>query len=67
MERIVEIYKVGRKRKDIETHLRSIEPHKNFKLIRGFAKVVERHCSFEPGTSLEPVEVRDFSSQRGLF
>jgi len=67
-EIVIKIYKLGlgKKLKLIQANLRKIEDAKNYRKVRGFAKLIERECTFEKSTKLDPLAVRMFLFERGF-
>lgn len=67
-EIVIKIYKLGlgKKLKLIQANLRKIENAKNYRKVRGFAKLIERECTFEKSTKLDPPAVRMFLFERGF-
>jgi len=65
---VLKIYKLGlgKKYKLIQANLRKIETARNYRKVRGFAKLIERECTFEKATELNPMEVRMFLFSRGF-
>jgi len=65
--KVLKIYKtcINDKYKKIQTALRKIENASNFKKVRGFARIIERDCVFDKGTSLDPKKVRLFLFEHG--
>lgn len=68
-ERVIRIYKLGINRKYglIQEKLRRIENARNYRKVRGFAKIIERDCQFERSTKLDPLAVRMFLFERGYI
>ena len=59
--RVIGVYQghVGESRADLETALEAIEREADaFKLVRGFAKLIERHGRFETRAPVDPVRAR---------
>jgi predicted nuclease of restriction endonuclease-like RecB superfamily len=67
-ETVLKIYKLGlgKKYRLIQANLRKIETARNYRKVRGFAKLIERCCTFESATELNPLEVRMFLFRRGF-
>jgi len=68
-ERVIEIFRAARGKKygAVLKALRSIEDARNFRKVRGFARVVENHCVEKVCNSeLDPVRVRTFLFERGF-
>ena len=65
---VLKIYELGlgKKYKLIQANLRKIETARNYRKVRGFAKLIERECTFEKATELNPMEVRMFLFSRGF-
>lgn len=68
-EEVIEIFRrnKGSKYIKIKNEIKKIENAKNYKKVRGFAKIVERNCSFEISSELNPVEVREYLFKRGYI
>jgi len=73
-EVLIRLYRehLGRRRGELEEALTSLETHRNFKLVRGLAELLNRRCEFsapEPaggeGGSITPQELRDRLFHRG--
>lgn len=66
-EAIIRIFNmcVGKKAKIIQSNLRKIENARNYRMVRGLAKIMERECEFEKFTKLDPLVVRMFLFERG--
>ncbi len=64
---VLKLYRagVGRKYGVIAEALKKLENAKNYRKVRGFAKIVERECEFESPTDLDPVAVRRELFARG--
>jgi len=56
---------VGQSYDNLQEKLRHLETAKNYRKVRGFAKLIERECVFEIPTELNPIEVRRFLFERG--
>ncbi len=59
--RVIGVYQghVGRSRADLEAALTDLEREADdFKLVRGFAKLLERECTFETRSPIEPRRAR---------
>ena len=59
--RVIGVYQghVGRSRGDLESALTDLEDESDdFKLVRGFAKLLERDCAFETRSPIEPRRAR---------
>ncbi len=67
-EKVLTVYRLclGRKRRIVQANLRKIENARNYRKVRGFAKLVERECRFERSTGLNPTDVRRFLFERGF-
>jgi hypothetical protein len=60
-ERVVGVYQghVGRSRAELEDALADLEGDAEFKLVRGFAKLLEREAIFETHAPVEPERARE--------
>ncbi|ALM73998.1 DUF790 family protein [Thermococcus barophilus] len=56
---------VGQSYAELQEKLKHLETAKNYRKVRGFAKIIERECVFEVPTKLNPIEVRRFLFERG--
>ncbi len=59
-DRIIKLYRAGVEKRygTVLKALRKLEDARNYRKVRGFAKIIERECEFESVTALDPVEVR---------
>ncbi len=66
-ERVIKVFRtcMGKKYGKILENLRKLETAKNYKKVRGFAKLIERECEFKTPTHLDPLAVRMFLFERG--
>ena len=66
-ERVIKVFRmcIGRKYGQILENLRKLETARNYKKVRGFAKLIERECEFKTPTNLDPLAVRMFLFERG--
>ena len=66
-EKVIELFKINKNSKyiKIKNELKKMENARNYKKVRGFAKIVERYCSFETSSKLNPAEIREFLFRRG--
>ncbi len=72
-ERVIKIFRAakGKKYGTVLNALKSIENAKNFRKVRGFARVLENYCiekacAFEVDSELDPLRVRMFLFERGF-
>jgi hypothetical protein len=72
-EKIIKIFSAGRGEKygKVMTAIKTLENARNFRKVRGFARVlenycVEKACMFDIASSLDPVKVRMFLFERGF-
>ncbi|NPA48137.1 MAG: DUF790 family protein [Thermococci archaeon] len=56
---------VGRSYSEVQEKLSHMETARNYRKVRGFAKVIERMCRFEQGAGFSPIELRRFLFSRG--
>lgn len=71
-ERIIKIFKAGKGKKygSVLSALKSLENAKNYKKVRGFAKVMEnfcvdKACVFDVDSNIDPADVRLYLFERG--
>ncbi len=65
--KVIKVFRMcmGKKYGRILENLRKLETAKNYKKVRGFAKLIERECEFKTPTNLDPLAVRMFMFERG--
>ncbi len=65
--KVIKVFRMcmGKKYGKILENLRKLEMAKNYKKVRGFAKLIERECEFKTPTNLDPLAVRMFMFERG--
>lgn len=56
---------LGKSREQLSQSLENLEDHKNFKLVRGLAQLLERKCLFQPVYTVEPKQLRRWFFQKG--
>jgi hypothetical protein len=68
-EKVLKIFITGKGKRYgiVKKALKSVENAGNFKKMRGFARIVERKCTFEIASKLNPEEVRFFLFERGYI
>lgn len=54
-----------RKKEGLQRQIEKLETHRNFKVVRGLAQLLERRCLFQAECSMEPKELRRLLFQRG--
>ncbi|MFB6267067.1 MAG: DUF790 family protein [Halodesulfurarchaeum sp.] len=62
---VVEAYRPGRTRGEIEEAVSALETHDTFKLVRGLSKLLERRATFEQEAAVPPATLREAAFERG--
>ncbi len=65
LEEVMDCYHQGESRGDIRDEVAELETQQNFKRVRGFADIIERHCTFEEQWTIQPRELRSYLYQEG--
>ncbi len=65
-EKVLNIYRVGKKRKEIEDKVSDLETHDNFKFVRGLSKLLDDKCVFEQKSPIQPWKLREKAFEKGF-
>jgi len=68
-ETVIKLFEenIGSKYIKIKNEIKKIEDARNYKKIRGFAKIIERYSHFEVSSDLNPLELREYLFKRGYI